>query len=1230
MSSDTERLALCASRYKVNFFSEITIEVLKEIYKDDRDLFYHVVRILSFYGVSFSGKLQSYNAELDEFPEILSIIMTDYNAKVESVIANNFNTDTLKSLGITQAKHIHGVPLLNLQNSLGVSSENSIELMHNESFEKIRITEQFNDNSFWELLTEPDNKRPKENFPSTSASNLQNSPQEQPISKLNLPKHLEQKLISAGVETLERLFDLSDRELYQIKEIKRNGVLKIKADISQYKHLAEAKQCLQKDMSEVGDINVLISGFELSVRARRCLENASIKTIADLFEYKIEDLKLIRGTGRKTINEIKQLKNTLSKNLRIGERRIAKMLQSDTILKSLNTRLSDAALSARSLKHLTAAGITYIYELTPLSKDEVIHIDKLGNNSFAELKQALEDRDLHFGLTFNSDQIEEIKRHSPTDSVEQLLRKEEILSVLKAAISGFDLSVRAIGSLNSAGVKYIYELTQLTEPKIGKFPNMGKKTVSELKDFVEEHGLRFGLVFDDEQLELIKHHKPKINFSVSNWLKEASNDLLHDDLTSFKERETDILKNRLWETKKKQSLEQIAVAYNVSRERIRQIETKLIKFYKKKYRRQLRYLFEWLDEESKTNGFIFNFSNSKINFNLTEAAQPIADFLVSLAEREPVIDWNCKVCSPIGEAKLHSIVIKVKNAIAKSRNKKSFSQQFLNDVIQDVAFTQGVSDNLDVACLTKYFKYHAKVREDRFGYYFGRKLKGARITRIFQDHFPNGLDLYKNSDALLLVLNERDPKIFEDMSARSAISNLTRQSDVFLWGRGFYIHEANVSVNEQVVKTVFDWIIDRFDKGHTRFQISIPFSLFQDELKANGIPNEYALYTLIRNIGSERVGQRKFPTLVDLDADEDINVGILEEVEDYIQQKNKAIPYAELKAEFVTRRGWKEYSLLGNLLIHSGTIFPWKDHSYIHTDLLPIDLIKLDDLINELVKKVKSISAPYSLKGAKKEMNILWEQACPDASVRTMIKLIRSVNPEQLIIERFSAHYTEDYQENISGASQLEDYFLEKNSEIHSDTLKAEFVHNRGWNEPQYYGAMHNAFLFKTGTSTFVHPATVGWKASLSSQVQVVMERYLDTQNQAACPYMQIQELLDEDELPELPNHIYWTKHLVKSIGGELEKFIFFDNLYIYANNTYDIDDLDDMIGYTLAKNFRLMIADRDDLETILWREEILNPGRAIPDGQFFEGSSIRSLATSNEIALTSIGREKYEKFKSA
>jgi len=438
-----------------------------------------------------------------------------------------------------------------------------------------------------------------------------------------------------------------------------------------------------------------------------------------------------------------------------------------------------------------------------------------------------------------------------------------------------------------------------------------------------------------------------------------------------------------------------------------------------------------------------------------------------------------------------------------------------------------------------------------------------------------------------------------------------------------------VSVDMQIVKKITDWVIERFDKGHTRFQISIPFSLFQDELKANGVPSDYALYTLFRNIGNERIGQRKFPTLVDLAA-ENINIGILDEVEDYVHHANRAIPYSELRDEFVIKRGWKEYSLLNNLTINSDVIFPWKEHSYIHIDLLPIDLTRLDDLIAELVKKVKSIKAPYSLKGAKKEMNILWEQACPDASVRTMIKLIRSAHPEHLIIERFSAHYAEDYQENISGASQIEDYFLEKNTELHSDTLKTEFIHTRGWNEPQYYGAMFSAFLFKTGTSTFVHPATIGWKASLSIQVQDVMEKYLDIQNKSACPYMQIQELLDEDELPELPNDIYWTKYLVKSIGNEIEKFIIFDNLYIYTNNNYNIDDLDDMIGYTLIKNFRYMVADRDELESILWREEILNPGRVIPDGQFFEGSSIRLLAASNEIALTSIGQEKYGKFKPA
>jgi len=714
LSTDTECLALCTSRYNVNSFSQITIEVLKETYKTDRELFYQLARILGFYGVSFSGKLQSYDGGIGEFPEVLSIALEDAELTIDSVIAANVNTDTLKSQGIIQAKQLYGVPLKSIRKVLGLSLEDLIEVLSNSSFEKIQITEQFNSFSFWENFTEIANNHSIEDAPINSSTDSQSPSHNQPIAKLNLPKHLEQKLIDEGINTIDHLIKLKDSDLHDIQGLGRGKVNLIMEKLSEYAAPAERNQSPEGTTSN-DDIDAPVTTLQLSVRARKCLNRASIITVADLLETNIADLKHIKNTGAGTIKEIREkVLFFLVKN--------PALQQSNTILRSLNIRLSDSGLglSNRTLNALTAANLLYICDLIQLSEDEVLNIDKLGKGNFVELKKILKTHGLFFGLSLSTDQIKEISKHSPTDSIEQLLKKDQIVSVLKTAISDLELSVRALGSLSSADVKHTYDLVQLTEQKIFKFPNMGKKTVTELSDFLEAHGLRFGLIITDEQLNFIKHHKVPINFSVTDWLLDTSNELFHSDLSSFNEREIVILEKRLWTYKKKLSLEQISTVFNITRERIRQIETKLIKYYKKKYKIRLRRLFEFIEAESKTNGIIFDFSNSKINFDLKKPAQSIADFLISLGNKDLLVDWECKVCSPIGETRIQRIVTDVTKIIKKRRERRYFSQNFLTSIIKDVASANNISSNLEVECLTKYFKHHAKVHEDRLGLSYSR------------------------------------------------------------------------------------------------------------------------------------------------------------------------------------------------------------------------------------------------------------------------------------------------------------------------------------------------------------------------------------------------------------------------------------------------------------------------------------------------------------------------------
>ena len=95
---------------------------------------------------------------------------------------------------------------------------------------------------------------------------------------------------------------------------------------------------------------------------------------------------------------------------------------------------------------------------------------------------------------------------------EQVAAKKEIpylskLDILSKSIDHLELSVRSNNCLRSAGIDKIYELVQKTEDELLKTKNFGRKSLSEIKDTLQEMNLGLGLELHPKLLERIEAEK---------------------------------------------------------------------------------------------------------------------------------------------------------------------------------------------------------------------------------------------------------------------------------------------------------------------------------------------------------------------------------------------------------------------------------------------------------------------------------------------------------------------------------------------------------------------------------------------------------------------------------------------------------------------------------------------------------------------------------------------------
>ncbi|RMH11967.1 MAG: DNA-directed RNA polymerase subunit alpha [Gemmatimonadetes bacterium] len=85
---------------------------------------------------------------------------------------------------------------------------------------------------------------------------------------------------------------------------------------------------------------------------------------------------------------------------------------------------------------------------------------------------------------------------------------ERLRDLFKRSIEDLaELSVRSRNSLQKENITTLGELVQKTEEEMLAIENFGKKSLKEIADFLEEHGLRFGMKLragDDDQLYFVE------------------------------------------------------------------------------------------------------------------------------------------------------------------------------------------------------------------------------------------------------------------------------------------------------------------------------------------------------------------------------------------------------------------------------------------------------------------------------------------------------------------------------------------------------------------------------------------------------------------------------------------------------------------------------------------------------------------------------------------------------
>ena len=146
-------------------------------------------------------------------------------------------------------------------------------------------------------------------------------------------------------------------------------------------------------------LEIPVTDFELSVRARNCLERMNVMTLGHLIRVTEQELLSYKNFGETSLNEVKQM--MASKGLRLGqalEKEPRRPRQTDTTVRPTtdprNMTIAELELSVRSRKCMQSIGLQTVGDLCACTEAELTSSKNFGQTSLNEVRQKLAELNL--------------------------------------------------------------------------------------------------------------------------------------------------------------------------------------------------------------------------------------------------------------------------------------------------------------------------------------------------------------------------------------------------------------------------------------------------------------------------------------------------------------------------------------------------------------------------------------------------------------------------------------------------------------------------------------------------------------------------------------------------------------------------------------------------------------------------------------------------------------------
>ncbi|MCR2807727.1 DUF4145 domain-containing protein [Paenibacillus soyae] len=516
------------------------------------------------------------------------------------------------------------------------------------------------------------------------------------------------------------------------------------------------------------------------------------------------------------------------------------------------------------------------------------------------------------------------------------------------------------------------------------------------------------------------------------------------------------------------------------------------------------------------------------------------------------------------QERLQNVVEEMKQHLLSVLKGKLVTQEEIRGELDHIASELAVPSDFKVDVTNDLFNMTVD------GYYYLKNAKKHDLVEMVFRQYPNGIEIYKRAGELLEKANRIKPDTFEkDRDFTSVVGRDEFADRAYLWGRGLYIHSSFVSSRPELIEKISNKALQLLEQ---RSPISVGrlYQLFSSELMESDIPNEYALYTMLRKEGSDQLAPLKFPHIWHKDDAFQLTNGEL--IKMFIREQQAAQTLESLRDEFVIKRGWKEFTLTFSITT---------DADFVNEDLGVIGLREFYPLLGSDLEIINDKLSVMLQQWGVIHISKLFEECeadCQRLGIRTtylLYDLLQGQEQSKFRFVRYPLISSADQPiEEVTLQSIIEQFILEQEAEVPRELVFQWVTEEVGATETTLDSVLSRSkliYYYSYGQfGEYIHRGHLGWTEDQESDVVNLIERLITAKQEDKYGYVKADEVLLTDQLPILKNALPWTLDLVVDYvrkSGKFRQLGSYDEIIVSIQNER-VQNETDWIAYVLETEF--------------------------------------------------------------